>query len=102
MSQLRERRERFGRVLTRGLATDQSGPLLFGGCYVAATGKDPGRDQAFVAGVFRRLPESQNFVSWTDEALAEESQHQTWSGYLWVLVGVLVLAIVGVGVLLLI
>jgi hypothetical protein len=77
--QMRERESRLTQILTRGMLTETSGPLLFGGCYLAATGTDTA-DQAFVAGVFRRLyhPEerTQNYVSWAPEKIAEEVYYQ--------------------------
>ncbi len=83
LEQMPERGERLGRVLTRGVLPDDAGPSLFGGCYLGATGPDP-REQAFVAGVFRRLVEKQSCVAWTPAALAEEAslQRRTRYGYL--------------------
>jgi hypothetical protein len=79
MFEMNQRQKPLSRILTRGLPLDQGGPPLFGGCYVAATGKDGAREQAFAAGVFRRLVDEQNFVSWTPEALAEEVEYQRWT-----------------------
>jgi hypothetical protein len=79
--QMRERRNRLGRLLGRALGGEQPGPALFGGCYLAATGRDAGREQAFIAGVFRRLLENQNYVSWTDEALRQEAAYEKWTKY---------------------
>jgi hypothetical protein len=98
LSQMRERQKRISRVLSLGLTSEASGPMLFGGCYVAGTGRDPAREQAFVAGVFKRLVENQNFVSWTDAALAEDDYCQRWAtrGYAILgVVGAAVLALIG-------
>lgn len=46
-------------------------PILYGGCYFAATGDTEDR-QAFVRGVFDRLGEQQDEVQWTQAALSEE------------------------------
>ena len=94
--QLVERQKRLSRILTRGLLGNHSGPPLFGGCYLGGTGKNAGNEQAFVAGVFRRLIDEQNFVSWTDEALAEEANFQKWTtrGYAILVGAVLTLAAV--------
>jgi hypothetical protein len=73
LDELRERQKRLGRVLRVAMARQASGPLLFGGCYLAGTGHDPDREQALVAGLFRRLIDHQNDVSWTDEALDENA-----------------------------
>lgn len=73
LGELRERGVRLSRVLTGGLLAGGEGPIRFGGCYLAATGTDASQ-QAFVAGVFRRLPEAQNNVAWTPEARAEDAR----------------------------
>src|SRR6185503_16845800 len=46
-------------------------PWLFGGTYFAATGDREDR-QAFVAGVFEKLPEQQEEVEWTNDALRKD------------------------------
>jgi hypothetical protein len=94
LEQMRQRRQRLGDLLKRALRDRDGAPPLFGGCYFAATGRDPVLEQAFVAGVFPRLVECQNFVSWTPAALAEEAAFQrgTLLGYGGLgLVGVLLL-----------
>jgi hypothetical protein len=78
MHQFRERQYRLGQLLSRGLAAEGGEPPLFGGCYLAATGGDGAREQSFVAGVFRRLTEEENSVSWTAEADAEEANYARW------------------------
>jgi hypothetical protein len=97
MAQMRERQKRFAKIVSRALVLEASGPPLFGGCYVGATGSDPGTEQGFVAGTFRRLTENQNFVSWTDEALAEEADYSRLITYGYVGIAVMVLALVGIG-----
>src|SRR5713226_8965914 len=97
MAQMRERQKRFGKIVSRALVLEASGPPLFGGCYVGATGSDPSTEQGFVAGTFRRLTENQNFVSWTDEALAEEADYSRLTTYGYVGIVVMVLVLVGVG-----
>ena len=59
----------------------ERGASLFGGCYFAATGRDPLSQQAFVAGVFPLLIENQNYVSWTTEALVEDASYRRWCVY---------------------
>src|SRR5262249_22330083 len=81
MFQMRERRQRLGRLVGRTLGGEGRGPALFGGCYIAATGRDPVREQAFIAGVFRRLIENQTFVSWTADAQQEEANFETYTRY---------------------
>jgi hypothetical protein len=97
LGQVRERQKRFARIVSRALLLESSGPLLFGGCYVGATGSEPGSEQGFVAGTFRRLTENQNYVSWTDQALAEESDYNRLTTYGYVAIAVMILALVGLG-----
>jgi hypothetical protein len=83
---------RLGRLVARGLPADPDGSSaddpadalpLVGGCYLAATGRDE-KDQAFVAGVFQRLTESQSSVSWSGRAEAEDRAYRRWAVLLWV------------------
>jgi hypothetical protein len=92
--EMRERYRGLNHILTRGLAAPTDGPLLFGGCFLAATGTDPAREQAFVHGILRQMIENQNYVSWTREALQEEAEFRRWTrlGYL-VILGVVVSAV---------
>ncbi len=91
LASVRERLDHVGQVLARAaLLGDGQRPLL-GGCFLAATGADPSKDQAFVAGVFRLLLENQNAVAWTPEALAEEADYQRWTMYGYLGVGAFVL-----------
>jgi type VI protein secretion system component VasK len=92
--QMRERQKRVVHILTRGIAGKSEGPLLFGGCFLAGTGVDGAREQAFVHGVLRQLIENQNYVSWTKDALDEERDYRRWTqaGYL-VIVAVLITAV---------
>jgi hypothetical protein len=73
-----ERGPRLAEILARGVppvgGRDEYGSVpMFGGIYLAATGRDA-RQQAFVEGVFQRVIESQNAVSWSPEALAEDAR----------------------------
>lgn len=97
MCELNERHKRLSRLLSRGLTGDNSGPPLCSGCYMAATGRDARKEQAFVAGVFRRLPENQDFVTWTDEALKEDVDAHKWATYGYVALGVAAVALFVVG-----
>ncbi len=89
---------RLARVLSRGLAGDPAeGPdsvAQFGGCYLAGTGRQP-TEQAFVAGVFQRLTESQSAVSWTAEALKDDAKMRRWAGYGYAAIAVALAAAVG-------
>lgn len=79
--QIRERRKRLGRVVSRAATFDTSGPLLYGGCYLSGTGRDSAREQAFVAGVFQRLIREQSAVQWTEEGTREEADYERWTRY---------------------
>jgi hypothetical protein len=89
--EMREREARINQILNRGILAEANGLLLFGGCYLAATGTDT-NDQAFVAGVFRRLyhpdEKTQNYVSWTADKIAEEAEYQRWTRFGYILTGV--------------
>jgi hypothetical protein len=69
-------------------------PILFSGCYYGGTGETPER-QAYVKGVFERLPEQQEELEWTEAALREEDFYRTWST---VAFSTAVLLLIGVGV----
>lgn len=74
-----EQGPRLAELLSRGVppvggGRDEFADVpMFGGVYLAATGRDA-RQQAFVPGVFQRVVESQNAVSWSPDALAEDAR----------------------------
>jgi hypothetical protein len=78
MNELRDRQRRLGRLLGHGVVIEGEEPLLFGGCYLAGTGADAAHEQGFVAGVFKRLDDEENTVSWTRPALEEEAGYRRW------------------------
>jgi hypothetical protein len=94
MNELRHRGRRLGRLLSRGMAPETAGPVWFGGCYLAGTGRNAESQQGFVAGVFRRLieEEKKGLVSWTPQALHEEAGLQRWVGTLQIALGAVVVA----------
>jgi hypothetical protein len=96
-----ERGPRLAEILARGVppvgGADEYGLApMFGGIYLAATGRD-GKQQAFVEGVFQRVIESQNAVSWSPEALAEDARHSRLAVAGYAAVAVLAVAAVGAG-----
>jgi hypothetical protein len=93
LAHMRERRKRFGRILSRAVPADGTALPLYGGCYYAGTGRDANREQAFVAGVVQRLLKEQNAVSWTPEAIAEEAEYERWTklGYAGLVAGTVAL-----------
>ena len=84
LRRIREREARLGRILSRTVMADGLPSAMLGGCYLAGTGRDPGTEQAFIPGVFRRLIESQDFVSWTPELVDREARYGRWAriGYI--------------------
>ncbi len=78
---MRDRQHRLGGILKRGILREAAANSLFGGCYLAATGRDARSEQAFVGGVFPLLLDNQNFVSWTPTALSEDGSYQRWAGF---------------------
>jgi hypothetical protein len=94
LDEMRERKDHLARILANGLEKLTDGPLLFGGCYLAATGTDE-KEQAFVKGVFARLAESQSYVSWTPEAL-EQDQNARRTATIGYLVIAVLIVLVGI------
>ena len=70
-------KHRLEAVLTGGYGSDpqksSTEPLLYSGCYFAASGESEDR-QAFVRGLFDKLEEEQEEIQWTPHALASESR----------------------------
>jgi type VI protein secretion system component VasK len=72
----RSLKTRLGDVLGKGFGHDRQSdnvPVLFSGCYFAATGPKSDR-QAFVSGLLSKLYDEQEEIEWTDEALREDSR----------------------------
>ena len=70
-------------------------PILFSGCYFAATGGKQDR-QAFVRGVLEKMQDEQEDVEWTDDALAVDRRRRLLTIAGWLLAGLLVLVIVAI------
>jgi hypothetical protein len=75
-----ERGPRLAQLLSRGLppvhgpvGDPAAGLPLFAGCYLAGTGRTP-EGQAFVPGIFQRVTDGQNLVSWAPEAADEDAR----------------------------
>lgn len=96
---VRDRQKRLSRILIRGTLVEGAPPML-GGCYLVGTGPDPARQQAFVPGVFRRLTESQDYISWTRSALAEDTDYSKWTTFGYAGLVVTIIVSIGVGILL--
>jgi hypothetical protein len=68
--------------------------FLFGGCYFAAAGDTEDR-QAFVKGVFDKLPEQQEELDWTEDAIHQDRKYRTLANLSLCVSIVLILGLVG-------
>ncbi|MBY0232065.1 MAG: hypothetical protein K2W96_22505 [Gemmataceae bacterium] len=82
------KREMLARVLEGFAEYAPPDKLLFGGCYLAATGTG-GDQQAFVPGIVDRLMEGVGCVYWTDEVKRDESRMASMVAMGWALLAVL-------------
>ncbi len=69
---MRERQERLAVLVKDSIPAVPAEPILFGGCYFAGTGVDSAGGQAFASGVFMRLIQDQDNVTWTSDAISED------------------------------
>jgi hypothetical protein len=85
LCEMQERQDQLAKVLEVGFSNYANpGWLLFGGCYLAATGGGSCKEhRAFMAGVFDRLIEGQSFVYWTEQVRAEERRLQRFINFGW-------------------
>jgi hypothetical protein len=100
MTAILDRRERLARLVKDSLPALPGQPIMFGGCYFAATGGDSETQQAFASGVLTRLiKEDQNSVTWTEETLAQDAAAWRRARFLrwFFLVAIALLAIVAAG-----
>ena len=83
-SAVRQREAAAGQIFAAAAVAPDGRLARFGGGFLAATGLDPARDQAFVSGLFRLLAEQQNYVTWSNAAQSEDSAYRAWTavGYL--------------------
>ncbi len=92
---VRSRRGRLSQIVRRGLPLPS--PPMLAGCFLTATGADAARAQAFVAEVFQDVVSSQNYVAWTDRALAEESLFGRLTRLGYAAAGLLLSGLMGLG-----
>jgi hypothetical protein len=91
-------KRRLAEVLSAGFGigptqSRNDSPLMFSGCYFAATGETEDR-QAFVHGVFEKLLNEQENLEWTRKAL-ENDQRYLWATYLAIMIDVGLVATLG-------
>ncbi|MHC4398305.1 MAG: type VI secretion protein IcmF/TssM N-terminal domain-containing protein [Planctomycetota bacterium] len=92
-------RNRLANILAAGFGLESAQApdaetMLFSGCYFAAAGDSEDR-QAFVRGVFDKLPAEQEELDWTERALREDDKYQQWAQLGLAIDTVLILALAG-------
>ena len=100
LHQMRHRRKRLTRILTRGICPNGAGPWRLGGCFLAATGSDAAHEQGFAGGIFPQLLEMQNSVAWSEQAIADDASCRRWTKAGYATLAVSVAAMLALGVLL--
>ena len=95
----RDVQTRLADILANGYGYDsdkESGDraMFFGGCYFAATGDTEDR-QAFVKGVFDKLPEQQEELEWMEDAIHQDRVHHTLANLSLCLSTILLLGLAG-------
>jgi len=93
----RTMKTRLGDVLGKGFGYDRQGnslPVLFSGCYFAATGPKADR-QAFVSGLLSKLYDEQEDVEWTEDAVRDNRRRGWWTTIGWCVSGALLLLLAG-------
>lgn len=95
LDEMRIRKDHLAQFLVQAIARDADAPLLFGGCYLAATGAEKDRDQAFIRGVLARLFDQQHCVAWTDQARIEDARYHSMTFFGYVALAVLVVLLGG-------
>jgi len=94
LDQMRERKSRMATIVSQGLRLPDEEPLLFGGCYLAATGTTEA-EQAYVKGVLNRLYHvkegTQDFVEWSAEAFRNDTAYESRTGCGYLLLTLVVL-----------
>lgn len=73
LAAMRNRRERLSQLVKDCIPTLPGEPILYRGCYLAGTGRDPATEQAFAPGVFMLLIKQQDNVTWTAAALRQDA-----------------------------
>jgi hypothetical protein len=90
---------RLADIVNNGILFQPMKPPLYGGCYLAATGKTEDM-QAFLPGVFQKMKEDRgDFVSWTPAALTEDARYRSLTIYGYIALAVTVVFAVGLAAL---
>jgi hypothetical protein len=72
MRALRTAQEPLARLVSESIPSLPGEPIWYGGCYFAGTGEGANQ-QAFAAGVFLRMVQDQDRVTWTEDCLREDA-----------------------------
>jgi hypothetical protein len=89
LSEVRDRQKLLGQILVRGFIQGPAEPAMLGGCYLAGTGLEPSTEQAFVPGVFLRLLQNHELVSWRPEVVAEDESAHRWANFGYTALGII-------------
>lgn len=91
---------RIRNVLIKGFSSDpvdggnDQEPVLFGGCYFAATGDTPDR-QAFVRSTLEKVIALEEDVEWTQDARSQDQRYHRYANISMTLNGLLLLTLIG-------
>jgi hypothetical protein len=81
LTALRDRQDRLAQLVKECLPPTARDPQLFGGCYFTGNG-DAKTGSAFAPGVFARMIQDQDRVTWTADYLEEDAASHRLAGYL--------------------
>jgi hypothetical protein len=88
---------RLGDILGKGFGSDRksgAAPVLFSGCYFAATGPKADR-QAFASGLLSKLYDEQEDIEWTSDAIAEDERRGWLTRIGWAVCTAIALCVAG-------
>ncbi|HEV3384899.1 MAG TPA: type VI secretion protein IcmF/TssM N-terminal domain-containing protein [Gemmata sp.] len=75
--ELRRRASRMANLMSRALAFRDDRVPSFGGCYLAVTLPADPNDVKFAKEFFKKVESSQGYVSWTEEAYADDASYRS-------------------------
>ena len=90
------RRQGITRIVCQGLMARPDRPPMVNGVYLAATGPDA-VDRGFAAAILTEMKLTQNLVSWTEAALADEADARRAATVGYGLIAAFALAITALG-----
>jgi hypothetical protein len=74
LTSMRERQERLTQLVKDCIPSMPGEPVLFGGCYFAGTG-EADVERAFASGVFARMIQDQDRVTWTSDYMDDDASY---------------------------